>query len=143
MVCLTDRLRDRRDVGSRPGERTTRESAAFALKYLPLDRIPEPELRAKLPAGFGLRPSPAQTTERGESTRSVTTSVDELVRVGVMNADYSESDVSGGSTSTGRAKRGPFRMAARRSSSSRGSVLPPQPRTKSNIPVDIESSSTS
>ena len=64
-------------------------------------------------------------------------------RVGVMNADYSESDVSGGSTSTGRANRGPFRMAARRSSSSRGSVLPPQPRTKSNIPVDIESLSTS
>ena len=43
----------------------------------------------------------------------------------------------------GRAKRCPFRMAARRSSSSPDSDAPPQPMTSSRIPVGIDSSSTS
>ena len=44
----------------------------------------------------------------------------------------------------GRAtKRAPFRMAARRSSSSRGSDTPPQPRANSRIPAGNESRSTS
>ncbi len=36
----------------------------------------------------------------------------------------------------------PLRIAAKRSSSSRGSDFPPQPRTNARIPGDIESSST-
>jgi hypothetical protein len=63
----------------------------------------------------------------------------------VRNASYSEADVSGGggSASSRRTKRAPLRMAARRSSSSRGSGPAPHWRIKSRIPSGIDSRLTS